>query len=94
MLPAEAALDAEMAAGHRVIRRRCDLHDGIVLHVEFQVAANATEGTHGCGHLLDVLIPRAGLAHVELGPEDQGTGGTHADAVAAVDAGRIGQGHV
>ena len=42
-----------------------------------------------CG--LGGLVPRAGLAHVVLGLEHQRAGRAHADAVAAVDARRLGQ---
>src|SRR6202043_1972247 len=48
-LPPEAALDAEVAAGHVVIDRRADLDDPFVLHVHGQGAADAAIGADGVG---------------------------------------------
>ena len=62
--------------------------------MEFQVAADPAERTDGGGHLLGILVPSALGTHIKLRPEGQGPGGTHADAVAAVDARRVRQGHV
>ena len=91
-LEAEAALDAEMALGHRRVEGRRDLHDRVVLDVEVEDAAHAAVGADGLGHRLGRLVPGPGGAHVVLGLEHEGPRGTDADAVAAVDAGGVGQG--
>ena len=90
-LEAEAALDAEVAVGHRRVERRADLHDRVVLDVELERAADAAVRADRLGHGLGALVPRAGRAHVVLGLEHQRAGRADADAVAAVDAGRVGQ---
>ena len=90
-LEAEPTLDAQMAVGHRRVHRRGHLDDLVVLDVERERAADAAVRADRVGHGLGRLVPRAGLAHLVLGPEHQGAGRADADAVAAVDAGRVGQ---
>src|SRR5689334_4232673 len=89
-LPPKPPFDAEVAVGDVVIQGRGDFHDLFVLHVDGQGAAHAAIGTDGVGRGLAGLVPGAGLAHVVLALEHQRAGGTDADAVAAVDAGRVG----
>src|SRR5262249_23143794 len=93
VLEAEAALDAEVAAGHTVVHGARDLHDRVVLDVDLPVAPHAAAGGDRGGHRLVVLVPRAGRAHVVLGLEHQRSGRAHADAVAAVDARAVRQRH-
>src|SRR5260370_10628948 len=90
-LPAEAALDAEVAAGHVVIGGRGDLDDALVLHVHGQGAADAAVRADGVGRGLARFVPGAGLAQVVLALEHQRACRADADAVAAVDAGGRGQ---
>ena len=94
MLPAEPALDTEMSVCDRMVGRRRHLHDAVVLGVQLQVATHAAEPTHSGGYLLCALVPGPLLAHVVFGLEHQGAGRTHADAVPAVDARRVGQGDI
>src|SRR5512145_513765 len=91
---AEAALDAEVPAGHRDVGRRGHLHDPIVLHVEREGAAHAAVGADRIGRSLLRLVPRAGRTHVVLALEHESAGRADADAVAAIDAGGVGQWHV
>src|SRR5262245_18879450 len=91
-LPPEAALDAQMAARHVVVEGRGHAHDGVVLHAELERAADAAVGADCIGHGLLRLVPAAGLPEVMLGLEHEGARRADADAVAAVDAGRLGKG--
>src|SRR5690606_20080923 len=91
--PAEPALDAEVAAGDGVVERRGDAHDPAVLHVQVQGAPDAAVRADGAGDLLARLVPLARDAQLVLGPEHERAGGAHRDAVAAVDARRVGQRH-
>ena len=68
-----------------------DLDDRVVLDVERQRAADAAVRADRVGHRLGALVPRPGGPHVVLGLEHQRAGRADADAVAAVDARRIGQ---
>src|SRR5438552_2020243 len=89
--PAEAALDAELAVRDLMVERRRHLDDPVVLGVQRDGAANAAVPTDRVGLVLARFVPLAGGAHVELAPADQRPGRAHADAVAAVHAGRIGE---
>ena len=73
--------------GDGVVRGRGDLHDLVVLDVELELAADAAVRADRVRDLLLLLVPGAGGAHLVLGREHERAGGTHADAVAAVDAG-------
>src|SRR6185436_13642259 len=64
--------------------------DPVVLHVQRERAADAAVGTDGVGRPLPGLVPRACRAHVVLALEHERPGGAHANAVAAVDARRLG----
>src|SRR5206468_8398876 len=68
--------------------------DAVVLDVERERAAHAAVGADRVGRALLGLVPRARRAHVVLALEHEGAGRADADAVAAVDAGRVGQRHV
>src|SRR5690348_8410368 len=93
VLEAEAALDAEVAAGDVVVERGCHLDDLVVLHVQRQVEADAEVGADRVGLRLLRLVPRAGVAVVALALEHERAGRADGDAVAAVDARRAGQRH-
>src|SRR5579884_1694338 len=93
-LEAEAALDAEVALRHVVVVGRRDVDDLTVLHVQLEVAADAAVPADGRRHLLARLVPRACLAVVVLALRHERAGGADGNAVAAVDAGRLRQGHV
>src|SRR5712691_9118849 len=88
-LVAEASLDAQVSRGDAVVERRRDLDYRVVLHVQLEHAADAAVGAHRLGDRLLALVPGAGLAHVVLALEHQRAGRADADAVAAVDAGRV-----
>src|SRR6267143_6003727 len=90
-LPAEPPLDAEVAAGDVVVQRGGDLDDLIVLHAQLQGAADATVGADGVGLSLLRFVPGAGAAHVVFALEHERAGGADADAVAAVNAGGVGE---
>src|SRR5215813_11305726 len=93
-LEAEAPLDAQVTVADVMVERRGHLHDPVVLHVQFEVAADAAVGADGGGDRLPGLVPGAVLPHVVLALEHQRAGRAHPDAVAAVDAGRVGQADV
>ena len=90
-LEAEAALDAEVAARDRMVERRRDLDDLVVLLVQDQVAADAAVRADRLRLRLALLVPGALLAPVELALEHERAGRAHRDAVAAVHARRVGQ---
>src|SRR5262249_41260492 len=77
-----------------MIERRGHLHDAVVLHVQFEVAADPAVGADGRGDGLLRLVPVAGLPHLVLAGEHERAGGADPDAVAAVHAGRVGQADV
>src|SRR5262249_49436785 len=93
-LEPEPALHAQVAVTDVVVERGGHLHDAVVLHVKLEVAADAAVGTDGGGDGLLGLVPGAGLPHIVFALKHQRAGGAHADAVAAVDAGRVGQAHI
>src|SRR5438093_4846075 len=92
-LPAEASLDAEVSAGYELIERRRDLDDRVVLGVHGQGAADAAVGADRVGERLAGLVPGPRAAHGELGLERERARRADPDAVAAVDAGRVGERH-
>ena len=68
------------------------LDDRVVLHVQLEVAADAAVGADGRRHRLVVLVPVARRAQLVLGAGTSARPvGQTRDAVAAVDAGRLGQ---
>ena len=75
----------------RAVKSRDDF---AVLRVNGQVAAHAAVRADGIGLSLAGLVPFAGLAHVVFALEHQRARGADADAVSAIDAGRIGQRNV
>src|SRR4051794_24143985 len=90
-LEPEAALDAEVAAGDRVVQRRRDLDDLVVLLVQLEVAAHPAVRADGGRRRLLALVPAAVLAAVVLALEHQRAGRADGDAVAAVHAGGVGE---
>src|SRR5262245_17855262 len=91
-LPAEAALDAEMAARHVVVEGRGHANDRVVLDPELERAAHAAVRADRVGHGLLRFVPLTRPAEVVLALEHQSARGADTDAVAAVDAGRFRQG--
>src|SRR5262245_3383312 len=59
-VPAEAALDAEVSAGHLALDGGGDLDDPLVLHVDGQRAADAAVGADGVGRGLVLRLPPPG----------------------------------
>ena len=90
-LPAETPFDAKIAVSHAVVERRSHAHDLAVLLVHGEVAAHAAVRADSVGLGLPAFVPCARLAHIIFALEHQRAGGTDADTVAAIDAGRIGQ---
>ncbi len=90
-LEPEAALDAEVAARDRVVERRGDLDDLVVLLVQLEVAPDAAVRADGGRLGLLALVPAAVLAAVVLALEHQRAGRADGDAVAAVDARGVGE---
>src|SRR2546427_13177054 len=82
----EPALDAEVPAGDVVVEGRGDLHDVVVLDVEFEGAPDPAVGTDRLGDGLTGLVPRPRFPHIVLRLEHEGPRRAHADAVPAVDA--------
>ena len=76
---------------HAVFDRRRDFDDRVLLHVQRQRAADAAVGADGIRLRLLRFVPLASRAQLVLGGEHQRAGRADADAVAAVDAGRVGQ---
>src|SRR5438093_10792916 len=74
-----------------VVERRSDFGDAAVLGVAGEVAADAAVGTDRVDLSLPRFVPNAGLAHVVFGLEHQRAGGAHADTIAAVHTGGLGQ---
>src|SRR5215213_9535755 len=70
-LEAEAALDAEVAVRDRVVERRRDLDDRVVLLVQHEVAAHAAVRADRLRLRLALGLPPALVAHVELALEAQ-----------------------
>src|SRR5690242_8597096 len=93
-LKAEPSLHAQVAAADVMVQGGGHLHDPVVLYVQVEVAAHAAVGADRGGDRLPRLVPGTGLPHVVLAGEHQRAGGAYPDAVAAVDAGRVGQADV
>src|SRR5277367_6722017 len=79
---------------HAVVKRRRHAYDLAVLLVHRKIAAHAAVRTNRVRLSLTVFVPGAGLPHVIFAFEHQRAGGADADAVAAVDTSRVGQGNV
>src|SRR3972149_5364142 len=75
-----------------MVHRRRDLDDPAVLGVEVEVAPDAAIGADRRCPSLTALVPRPVGAHLVLAAEHERSGRADADAVAAVDAGRLRQG--
>src|SRR6185436_17438048 len=86
--PAEAPLDAEIAARNVVVEGRRGLDDLAVLHVERQGAADAAVRTNGVRRRLRGWLPAATGSKVVLAARHQRAGRADGDAVAAVHARR------
>src|SRR4051812_45244037 len=91
--PPEAPLDEEIALRDRVLERRQGLHDLLILHVQPERATDAAVGTDGVRRGLPRFVVRAARSHVELALRHEGTGRAHRDAIAAIDARRLGKRH-
>src|SRR5581483_1782749 len=92
-LVAEPPLDAQVSVRDVVVERRGDLHDLVVLDMELHVTADAAVRADRLHDALPRLVPGSLRAHVVLALEHQRARRAHADAVAAVDAGRLGERH-
>ncbi len=79
---------------HAMAERRGHANDLTFLLVHGELAAYAAIRTDGVSLDLAAFVPCAGLAHVIFALEHQRACGTDADAVAAIHAGRVGQGNV
>src|SRR4051794_5393053 len=88
---AEPTLDAEVAARRAVVVWRGDLHDLLVLDVQRERAADAAVRADRVDLPLLLLVPAAGGAALVFAREHQRARRAHLDAVAAVDARRVGQ---
>src|SRR5690349_14614353 len=84
--PAETPLDAQVPGGDGVVERRGRLDDLAVLHVQGECAADAAVRADRIGRGLPRGVPGAGLPQFVFAARHQRAGGTHRDAVAAVDA--------
>src|SRR5262249_25023227 len=93
-LPAKPSLDAEVAVCHGMVERRGDLHDLSILLVHGKVAASAAIRADGGRLLLALFVPCAGLAHLAFALEHERARGAYANAVPAIDAGRLRQRHL
>lgn len=62
VLPAETSLDAEMAAGNGMIRRRSHFDDALILHMKLKIASHTTIGADRASNRLIVGMPLIGLA--------------------------------
>ena len=91
MLKTETTLDAQVAVGYRVIAWRSDLDDLVVLNVQRERAANAAVWADGVGLRLLLFFPCASLAHVVLTRKHECASGADLNAVAAIDARRVGE---
>ena len=94
MLKPEPALDAQVALSYRVIAWRCDLDDLVVLNMQGERTSNAAIWADGVGLCLFFFFPGASFAHVVLTRKHECSGGADLDAVAAIDARRIGEIHI
>ncbi len=83
-----------MAARHTIFDRRGDLHDLVILDVQRQRAADAAIGADRVGFGLLLFLPLAALAQLVFRGKHQRAGRADADAVPAVDAGRVGERNV
>ncbi len=77
-----------------MVKRRGHANDLAFLLVHGEVAAYSAIRADGVSLGLPAFVPSAGLAHVIFALEHQRAGGADADAVAAIDASRVGQGNV
>jgi hypothetical protein len=93
-LPAEPTFDAKIAMGHAIVERRGHANDLAFLLVDGEIATYAAIRTDGVSLGLAAFVPSAGLAHVIFALEHQRARGADADAVAAIDASRVGKGNV
>src|SRR5262245_10215474 len=80
-----------MTLRNAMVERRGDPDDAPVLGVHGEVAADSAIPTDCVHPRLARFVPGAGLSHIVFGLEHQRAGGAHADTIAAVYAGGIGQ---
>ena len=94
VLKPEASFDAQVSVGDGVIAWRCHLDDFVVLHVKGERTANTAVRADRVGLRLLFFFPCAGLAHVVLTRKHERASRADLDAVAAIDACRIGEIHI
>ena len=91
MLKPKPAFDAQVALSYRVIAWRCDLDDLVVLHVQSESTSNTAVWADCVSLRLLFFFPCVGLAHVVLTRKHECSGGADLNAVAAIDACRVGE---
>ena len=89
MLKAKAALDAKVAVRYRVVARRGDLDDCVVLHVQGERTSDPAILANRIRLSLFGLVPCAVLTHVVFTCKHQRTCWTNLNAVATVNTSRI-----
>ena len=94
MLKPKPALDAQVALSYRVIAWRCDLDDLVVLNMQGERTSNAAVWADGVSLCLFFFFPGAGLTHIVLTRKHECSGGADLNAVAAIDARRVGEIHI
>ncbi len=94
VLKPETPLDAEVSVGDGVIAWRCDLDNFVVLYMEGERATNTAVRADRVGLCLLFFFPCASLAHVVFTRKHERASGADLDAVAAIDACRIGEIHI
>ena len=91
MLKPEAPLDTQVALSYRVIAWRCDLDDLVVLNMQGKRTSNAAIWADGVGLRLFFFFPSASFAHIVLTCKHECASGADLNAVATVDARRVGE---
>jgi hypothetical protein len=93
-LPAKPPFDTKIAMSHAMVKGRGHANDPAVLLKHGEVAAYSAIRTDGVSLGLEAFVPCAGLAHVIFAFKHQRAGGADTNAVAAIDASRVGQRNV
>ena len=89
MLKPEATLDAKVAVRYRVVARRGDLDDCVVLHVQGERTSDPAIRANRIRLSLFRFVPCAVLAHVVFTCKHQRTGWANLNAVTAINTCRI-----
>src|ERR1700684_562361 len=89
-LPAEPPFDTKIAMSHAMVKGRGHANDPAVLLKHGEVAAYSAIRTDGVSLGLEAFVPCAGLAHVIFAFKHQCAVGAATNAVAPIDASRVG----